>query len=265
MENIQTICPTCQTKYFVSMMHLSVAEGTVCCGQCHSTFNAYYHMPSKHFPPQSENHTEYTFKLAKYSALEIFHTQNSANTNLLAHLNHTQHSQVSSNALPESVISLAKKRFPPWVSLTLFILSSLLIVALFFNIIRYNTNILSKFPFAASLSNNCVKTACLSNTRELIHVQVSKIEETYPYTTTVTGSIQNLNPNTELLPKLILTVNLTKTRTQSFSFSPEMYLPYYFKNKTELIQNQKIDFRLDVPFSYHSIHSIQLKTADTPP
>lgn len=257
MEHIKTTCPTCQTKYLVSMMHLSVAQGKVCCSHCRSTFNAYHHMMRGHLNEEELSQSNF-LNIAKYSALEVFHTRNaSSSINLLTHLNHTRHSEVNIRATTSRT---PHKRQPKWASLLLIVLGSVLILILLFNILTHNTKVLHQFPFWKSITTNkCTKKSCSSTTQDMVQIQVLKVEESSPYVTTVTGFIQNLSPDVQQLPQIELNVHLTKTRIKPFQFSPEMYLPYYFRHKNVLLKKQRVDFRLDVPFSYNNVHSLEIK------
>ena len=96
MDNKQTRCPQCTTVYQVTALHLSVAQGMVCCPKCNINFNAIAHLQptSIHHLSPSPQHDFSSITIKNLTTtqhaylLTIFDQRiDHSNINLLTYLN----------------------------------------------------------------------------------------------------------------------------------------------------------------------------------
>ena len=96
MDNKQTRCPQCTTVYQVTALHLSVAQGMVCCPKCNINFNAIAHLQptSIHHLSPSPQHDFSSITIKNITTtqqvylLTIFDQKiDNSNINLLTYLN----------------------------------------------------------------------------------------------------------------------------------------------------------------------------------
>ncbi|MBF7682710.1 hypothetical protein I2F27_05095 [Acinetobacter sp. B5B] len=96
MLSITSICPSCKTRYRVSVLQLRIAQGNVNCFKCAKNFNAYHCISDQYKPkrtPQTTDlHLDNLPQHNDHPTLEIFnHKSNASNISLQTYLNNTSY------------------------------------------------------------------------------------------------------------------------------------------------------------------------------
>jgi len=253
MQNIRTICPQCQTFYLVSAIHLSVAEGKVFCSKCKCSFNAYQHLDLEQTSYASENQI-----INKTSNDDIFKSK-AANSNidLQTYLNNQHYFQPLNQYKTQVYKPKKSNKSPQWLISVLILACLVLCLLMTFHYIIYKADQTKSSQFLASfLNNEWTHFKPLSHPPS-VEVEITQIESQYPRLTKITGRVINYNAHNSALPIIELTLNKTKTRQKVFYYTPQEYLPYFFRQEKILKPHQYFDFRIDLPVSNHNFHSLR--------
>lgn len=258
MQNIQTVCPKCQTHYYVSALHLNIANGQVCCSHCLFHFSAYQNIINA-----DQHLKEQTKPPVCIYGKDIFKAKaNNSTLDLQTYLNNQRYFQLPNN----QTLDIPKKKrisSPRWLTLTLFSACIFLISLLCLHFLASNTALLQQSNFLTTLLNNqWTHFKPLSHT-PTVEIEILQVQPQDDHVTTVIGHIINYREQATELPIIQLTLNKTKTRKKIYYYQPYQYLPYFFRNKESIKPLQHLDFRIDLPVENHNFHSVQLNAVFT--
>lgn len=256
MQSIQTICPKCQKHYFVSAIHLNIARGNVCCSQCHTEFNAYQYIYQKQ-EPLTQPIPKNTVEGCKNDIFKLKADQSSID--LQTYLNNHHYFKTTLQLSTPTAIKTKKKTIDLfWLKFLLSVISLLLCCLISLHFFIYNLPVNQNSFLASFITSQSQHFKPLTHESEL-EIEILQTTSTYPNTITILGHLVNYNPHAVKFPNIQLILNKTKTRKKTFLYSPEVYLPYFFKQKTILQPNQSMDFRIDIAESNQNYHSIEVK------
>lgn len=215
-----TLCPACQTQFFVTAAQLEKHHGKVRCGECDHVFLATDHFIA------SEN-AETTAVAVKSEPLH--HNHDSANTGTLG--DYVPESK--SRSWFSAKLSSQRKPNPKWLMYLIWFACVLLILsAIAQTIYVYRTTIASHYPSTASyLKQMCVPLKCtidLPKNIAFIAIDDSDIQEDADFLGALrfTSTLQNLADFRQAYPNIELTLtDLDDQPLLRRVFKPIDYLP----------------------------------------